>query len=86
MKAFVSEWYTDIFQTEEEVKTLCKPGAGADTCIWILMGVNGWECSSKHRISGLVKRWKDGDTSAKRDGCDKVNNFNPAGLMGEHEI
>ncbi len=85
MKAIVNDWYTDIFQTDEEVKTLCKPGAGADTCIWLLISGKGWECSSLHKNPALLKRWEDGDTNAKRDGCDKVNNYHPDNI-GEFEI
>ena len=86
MKAIVSDFYTDIFPTDEEVKGLCTPGAGADTCIWLLMGPKGWECSMMHKNTALLERWNKGLTIAKRDGCDKVKNFDPAGKIGEVEV
>ncbi len=62
----------------EEVKKLCRPGAGADTCIWLVVGAGGFECLYYHRedhnLEGetLEQRWKAGKTVAKRDGCDVV--------------
>jgi len=86
MKAIVEDWYTDIFPTDEEVKEFCKPGQGANTCIWLIMAPTGWECCCMHRPSALLDRWERGLTNAKRDGCDKVNHFNPAGLDGRVEF
>jgi hypothetical protein len=70
------DFTTDIYLTPEEMKRLCKPGAGADTCIWLL--INGrtdgdnFECSYYHKPMALLDRWKAGLTVAKRDGCDEV--------------
>lgn len=87
MKAIISDDYTDIFPTNNEVTELCRPGAGADTCIWLIMGARGWECCCKHRPWSLLDRWKKGETNAKRDGCDKVESFHPFGMeLGEHTI
>ena len=77
MKVIVSDWHTDIFPTDEEVKEHCKIGAGKDTCIWLLMGPDGWECCCLHRPHSLMSRWEKGETVAKRDGCEKVQNFSP---------
>jgi len=67
--------YLDI----EEVKKLCRPGAGADTCIWLVVGKDGFECLYYDRNTGrnllgetLEERWKKGFTVAKRDGCDEI--------------
>ena len=57
-----------------EVKRLCRPGAGADTCIWLVAGVDGFECLYYNRQAvnlvgeSLEDRWKKGLTVAKRDG------------------
>ncbi len=86
MKAIVYDWYTDIYPSDEEVKSLCKIGQGADTCIWLVMSPDGWECTCLHRPHALLDRWEKGLTVAKRNGCDPVNNFDPSGLEGEAEI
>ena len=77
MKAKVYDWYTDIFPTNDDIDKLCKPGQGANTCIWLLVAPTGFECCSKHRPKALLDRLEAGNTVAKRDGCDKVNNWNP---------
>ena len=62
-----------LLPTKEQVDTDCRIGQEADTCIWLMMdAVNGWECHYHTRPESLLKRWKDGLTSAKRDGCDRV--------------
>ncbi len=81
MRAEIEGWYTLIFLTDEEVKELCRPGTGADTCIWLVMGQKGWECCYHDRrgvnLIGetLEERLQKGLTVAKRDGCDKVKNL-----------
>lgn len=71
-----------IFLTREEAMKLCRPGAGADTCIWLVVGGNGFECLFYNRKEGqnlkgetLEERWKKGLTVAKRDGCDVVRSL-----------
>ncbi len=68
-----------IFLDKAEVSDLCRPGAEADTCIWLVVGGDGFECQYFDRSSGrnlegetLEDRWKAGKTVAKRDGCSKV--------------
>jgi len=68
-----------IFLDIEEVKRLCRPGAGADTCICLVMGQDGFECLYHNMNEGrnllgetLEERWKKGLTVAKRYGCDEV--------------
>ena len=63
----------------EEVKRLCHPGAGADTCIWLVIGQVGFECLYYNRNTGrnligetLEERWKKGLTVAKRNGCAEI--------------
>lgn len=57
--------------TDEEVEKLCKPGEGANTCIWLLMAPTGWECCFHSKPRSLIERWEQGLTTAKRDGCDR---------------
>ena len=83
MYAIVHDWNTEIFLNDTDVKEFCKPGAGADTCVWLCAGAKGFKCLSKNRPGILVDRWRNGDTHAKRDGCERVNNFSPIGLEGE---
>ncbi len=71
-----------IHLEDKEASELCRPGAGADTCIWLVMGQDGWECLYYNRAEGrnllgetLEEKWKAGNTVAKRDGCDEVKQF-----------
>ena len=56
----------------DDVKRLCKPGEAVNTCIWLLVGPGGFECSYYNRPTGLVSRWRQGLTNAKRNGCDEI--------------
>lgn len=78
MRAIVCDFSTDIIPTDEEVKEICKPGAGADTCSWLTMTSKGWSCVCLNRPWSLVERRNKGEMNAVRDGCDKVNNFSPS--------
>lgn len=84
MKAIIGDCYADIKLTTEEFKEHCKPGMGADTCIWVLVGADGFECSYYNKPYYLWDRWQAGLTVAKRDGCEKVKNFDQ--LDSEAEI
>ena len=71
-----------ILLDKDEVMELCRPGADADTCIWLVAGAEGFECLYFNRAEGrnlkgetLEERWKAGKTVAKRDGCDMVIEF-----------
>ena len=69
-----------ISVSDEDAKNICKIGQGADCCIWLVMGTEGFECLyyKKHAMSltgdTLYGRWKKGLTVAKRDGCDRMKN------------
>ena len=78
MKAIIYPDYTEIYPTREEVFKLCKPGSGADTCIWLVGGAQGFECTCLNRPWQLVKLWEQGQTTAKRDGCTPVLRFEPS--------
>lgn len=87
MMANVSGWYTDIYLSLDEVKELCKPGEGANTCSWLLHGSHGFECCYHHKNPSLLKRHEEKSMIALRDGCYRVKQFNPVGMsMGIHEI
>lgn len=87
MRAVIQDWYTDIFLSGDEVKEHCKPGMGADTCSWLLVGSQGFECSYKHKSLAVIKRRDAGKMVAMRDGCDKVKEFVPSDHgMGEVEF
>lgn len=88
MKAIVHEAHTEIFPTDDEVRELCKPGAGADTCVMLVMGSGGWECCFHNRgpVLGLIDRAKAGESNAQRLGCARLERFSPAGLSGEVDV
>jgi hypothetical protein len=77
MKAIIDDFSTDIFLNDKEVKKFCKPGKGKDTCVWLVCGTGGFQCCCLNKPHSLLIRWIDGETVAKRDGCRKVNNFQP---------
>lgn len=77
MKVIVYDWHTEMFPTDVEVKRLCTPGKGADTCIWLLMSGNGWECAYNNKPAPLMERWRNNETNAKRDGCEPIKNWIP---------
>ena len=71
-----------IFDLEPvEVKALCRPGEGADTCIWLVFGQGKFNCLFfNRRVPSLVgdileDRWKGGLTVAKRDGCNEIREY-----------
>lgn len=68
---------TEVFLTSEEAMEYCRPGKGADTCIWLLMGEKGWECCYLSKPLALLEDWKVGKTVAKRDSCEMIKHFDP---------
>jgi len=83
----VHDWHTNITLDPEEMKHLCTPGKESDTCIWLVLSPNGFECTCLNRPPSLASRWAAGNTIAKRDGCDFVNNIDPSELgAGKHVI
>ena len=88
MKIHVKEWHTDIYPDDKEIKaeSLCNiAGPPKDTCVWLVVASTGFECTCLHRITILAERFRRGETNAKKDGCDFVNNLNIQELgVGEH--
>ena len=81
MIAKVKDWYTDIYLTKEEIKSseLCNIGQKEKTCIWLIVGPDGFECTYYHKPHALLDRFLEGKTIAKKDGCDFVKNeINPS--------
>lgn len=76
MKVKVFDWFTEIFPDDNEIKELCNIGQGADTCVWLIVSGRGFECTYHNKPFYLVERWLRGETTAKRDGCDKVKDWN----------
>ena len=87
MKAIVKDYTTEIYPSEKEIKEMCKIGQGADCCIFLVVG-SEFECCYYNRapILSLIERARKGLTSARREGCDKVANFDPSGKEGEIEF
>ena len=86
MKVEVKEWCTDIYLNNDEVKELCKPGAGDDTCIYLLCGGGGFQCARMHGSLILIDLL-EGNGSAKREGCQFIKNINPMKLgLGTYDI
>lgn len=75
MIIIVSNWYTDAYPTEEEVESLCKPGRGADTCSWLVVNADGFECTYNHKPYALLKRHEEKSMVALRDGCTWMRSF-----------
>jgi len=76
MEIKVRDSHTVIFLTREEVLELCKPGEQGNTCVWLVVGADGFECTYFNRPSALLKRWVNGKTVARRNGCEKVKSLN----------
>ena len=89
MRAVVHEFHTEVFPTTEEAKEICKIGQGADCCILLLAGPEGFECCYHNRspILDLIKRAERGETVAQRVGCDRLAAWAPKfSILGEVEI
>jgi len=87
MKAIVYEAHTEIFPDDKEIHEYCKIGKGADCCVMLVVGKK-FECCYYNRwpVMELIERARAGLTNARREGCDKVKNFNPPGKLGEVEF
>ena len=83
MKAIAHAFYTEIFPTKEEIREHCKIGQGADCCIFLVVG-SKFECCYHNQmgLGNLLERARAGQTNARREGCEKVKNWNPLGGPG----
>lgn len=79
--------YADIKISVEEMKKLCKPGHGEDTCSWLVCGAGGFECLYYHKPQSLIDRRKAKTMVAMRDGCTEVKGINLDELgVGTHVL
>jgi len=86
MKVNVHSWYTDIVLTFDEVMNLCNPGAGDDTCIFLVGSCEGFQCAYFNGPS-IPSHMYEGEGNAKRQGCEFVKNIEPSELgVGEHKL
>jgi hypothetical protein len=87
MKVIPHDFTTNIILKPEEMEYLCKPGEGANTCIWLVLGSEGFECTCLNKPTSLYENWRAGKTVAKRDGCEFVKSIDTVELgPGEHEL
>lgn len=56
--------------TNDQAKENCKVGQGEVCCIFLTMGVKGWECAKSDKAvkDTLTKKWLAGTTNAKGTG------------------
>lgn len=56
--------------TEEEAKTLCKAGQGADCCRYLGVGGFGWTCLKLTDMRGFLdRRVAAGQMNSRGDNC-----------------
>lgn len=70
--------------SKEDAINICKLGQGADCCVWLVTGTEGFECLYNRKSEGrnlvgetLEELWKRGLTVAKRDGCERMKTLFP---------
>ena len=55
----------------EHVENVCKPGKGGDTCRYLVMGAEGWECVKNAPMSVLLDaRVESESIVARGDNCE----------------
>ena len=65
----------DFSIPDEYVEKFCKPGRGAETCRYLLMGKGGWECAKDSEFQELVeKNFEKGIMVARGDNCAGITN------------
>lgn len=64
---------SDTVLTDDHVMSVCRPGAGHDTCRYLAMGAGGWSCE-KHSSLGpyLDQRVVECTITARGDNCEGV--------------
>lgn len=73
------------FLTEEHIGKCCKPGKGKETCRYLTMGPDGWDCEKGTSMGQLLdERVKANTIGAQGDNCSGVIGFLCEGkLIGE---
>lgn len=60
-----------IVVSEENVKSVCKIGCGAETCRYLSFGQTGFNCEKHTGLRKLINRMvKSGEMNAKGDNCE----------------
>ena len=61
----------NILEMNNQIKTVCKIGQGADCCKYLVMSPNGFECSKfKPEDKAVIdKAWESGHHVAQGDNC-----------------
>ncbi len=56
---------------EEHVKEICKLGKGSETCAYLMMSSDGWECAKDNPSIEvmILKRLQEGTIRAQGDNC-----------------
>ena len=62
-------------ESQDEVNNHCKPGAGADTCKYLVMSPNGFRCEFQNMNFLMSLSMRDKPMVAQREGCDRVNTW-----------
>lgn len=87
MKAVIHNYHTELFPSDEEVKSLCKIGQGADTCILLTISGKGWECHHQDRgpLISTIERARRNETNAIREGCEFLDNASRSDIEAMQE-
>jgi len=55
----------------DHVRNVCKPGKGGDTCRYLVMGADGWECAKHSSLAALLDaRVASESIVARGDNCE----------------
>lgn len=55
---------------QSHVTDVCRPGVGAETCRYLLMGPGGWDCGKESSLAALLDdRVRAGTMRARGDNC-----------------
>jgi len=59
--------------SDEHLEKFCKPGKGAETCSYIGLGPDGFECQKGGPLQAAIdKRRAEGSMGAMGDNCEGV--------------
>lgn len=59
------------YPSDEHTKTVCKIGAGAETCRYLTMGAHGWSCEKHSSVANtLDRRVRNNEMVAQGDNCE----------------
>jgi len=72
MKVYVDAWGTEVTPNDQDVETECRPGSGADTCVYLVVSNLGFQCKyNQYQFTfALEERLKT--SISQRKGCQRV--------------